>query len=93
MLEPLGLAATAKRKRHGAGYPEFIPVRQAERQFRREDHTADARRPCPSYRRTRVTARSGAAPALAVMPTRLIPAVRVVGASGQTPPAEGGRMT
>ncbi|EGJ72723.1 hypothetical protein STTU_p0110 (plasmid) [Streptomyces sp. Tu6071] len=94
MQLPLGLAATSKaRTRHEAEYPEFTPVRQVEPRFRREDHTADGRYPCPSYRRTRVTARSGAAPALAVMPTRLIPERRVVGVSGQTPPAAGGRMT
>lgn len=44
-----------QRCRHAAEYPGSAPVRQVDQRFRREHHTADARRPCPFYLHHRVT--------------------------------------
>lgn len=40
----------------GQEYPGIRPRRQGDPHFRREDHTADARGPCPFYPYSRVTA-------------------------------------
>lgn len=40
----------------GQEYPGTQPRRQGDPQFRREDHTADVRGPCPFYPHSRVTA-------------------------------------